>query len=80
MARADGMLYLPAHLFLGYRTADLDQLAKVEVVYETFAGWQKDITECRTFESLPENAQKYVRFIEKFLGVKVEVSRRIMMS
>lgn len=52
--------------------ADLDLLAKVEVEYATFPGWESDISECTTFESLPENCQKYVKFIEDFLGVKVE--------
>ncbi|BEI79953.1 hypothetical protein CcaverHIS002_0104820 [Cutaneotrichosporon cavernicola] len=52
--------------------ADLDRLAEVEVVYETFPGWKSDITECRTWDSLPENAQKYVKFIENYLGVKVQ--------
>lgn len=54
--------------------ADLDQLAKVEVVYETLPGWDSDITNCRTFEELPENCQKYVRFIENYLGVKIQAS------
>jgi adenylosuccinate synthase len=53
-------------------TADLDLLAKVDVEYATFPGWESDISECTTFESLPENCQKYVKFIEDFLGVKVE--------
>lgn len=52
--------------------ADLDLLAKVDVEYATFPGWESDISECTTFESLPENCQKYVKFIEDFLEVKVE--------
>jgi adenylosuccinate synthase len=57
-------------------SADLDQLAKVEVVYETLPGWESDISNCRTFEDLPENCQKYVRFIENYLGVKIQVCLR----
>lgn len=49
-------------------------LEKVEVVYETLPGWESDITGCRKFEDLPENCQKYVKFIEDFLGVKIQVS------
>lgn len=56
--------------------ADLDQLAKVEVVYETLPGWESDISNCRKFEDLPENCQKYVRFIEDYLGVKIQVCPR----
>lgn len=53
--------------------ADLNVLEKVEVVYETLPGWESDITGCRKFEELPENCQKYVKFIEDFLGVKIQV-------
>jgi adenylosuccinate synthase len=53
--------------------ADLNVLEKVEVIYETLPGWDSDITGCRKFEELPENCQKYVKFIEDFLGVKIQV-------
>ena len=49
--------------------ASIDTLAKVEVVYETFEGWSQPLDKFRKFEELPENAQKYVKFIEKFLDV-----------
>jgi len=52
--------------------ADLDVLAKATVRYITLPGWQKPITEVRTFEDLPENCRGYVLFIEKELGVPVE--------
>lgn len=44
-------------------------LENVEVEYVTFAGWKTSISECRTFESLPENAKKYVKYVEEFLKV-----------
>ncbi len=49
--------------------ADLKELAKAEPVYETFTGWQEDITGCTKYEDLPENAKRYISFIEEFLGV-----------
>lgn len=52
--------------------ADLDRLGQVEVIYETLPGWKSDITGCRTWEDLPENAQKYVKFVEDYLGVKIQ--------
>ena len=52
--------------------ADLEELAKVEVVYVTLPGWKKSIAKARTIEDLPENCQKYIGFIEEFLGVPVE--------
>ncbi len=51
--------------------ADLDDLAACQPVYETFAGWQDDITGCTEYEQLPANAKRYIKFIEEFLGVPV---------
>jgi adenylosuccinate synthase len=31
-----------------------------------------EIASCKTFEELPENAQKYISFIEKYIGVPVK--------
>ena len=50
--------------------ADLSILADVHVEYETLPGWKTDISKCRTFEGLPENAQKYVKRIEQLVGVR----------
>jgi adenylosuccinate synthase len=40
-------------------------------VYEYLDGWSEDITEAKTFEDLPENAQTYVRTIEELSGAHV---------
>ncbi|KAI7822083.1 Adenylosuccinate synthetase [Kickxella alabastrina] len=52
--------------------ADLDDLAMATVNYITLPGWNQSISKCHTFEELPENCQKYVRFIEKDLGIPIE--------
>ena len=52
--------------------SDLSVLEKVEVVYETMKGWNTDISQCRTVEELPLNAQKYIQRIEELIGVKVQ--------
>ncbi|WWC99601.1 adenylosuccinate synthetase [Kwoniella sp. B9012] len=52
--------------------ADLDRLAQVKVEYTTLPGWKTDISNCKTYEELPENAKKYIKFIEDFLKVKVQ--------
>ena len=52
--------------------ASMNVLENVEVEYVTFPGWNTPIVSCRTFESLPENAKKYVLYIEEFLGVPVK--------
>ena len=40
-------------------------------IYEEFPGWSEDITGARTFEDLPENAQKYVLAIEAMSGARI---------
>lgn len=52
--------------------ADLLELAKVEVVYETLPGWETDITKVKSYDDLPENAKKYLKFIENYLNVPIE--------
>jgi len=52
--------------------ANMDVLEKVEVEYKTLDGWQTSIEKCRTFAELPENARKYIKFIEDFLNVPVK--------
>lgn len=56
------------------RYADVDAygLEKVEPVYETVHGWQEEISQARSFEELPDNAQAYVRRIEEAAGVPVK--------
>uniref|UniRef100_A0A671SB00 Adenylosuccinate synthetase n=1 Tax=Sinocyclocheilus anshuiensis TaxID=1608454 RepID=A0A671SB00_9TELE len=52
--------------------ANQEVLQKVEVQYETLPGWKTDTSAARTFEELPENAQKYACYIEDHLGVPVK--------
>ncbi|KAK8797063.1 hypothetical protein WA158_004273 [Blastocystis sp. Blastoise] len=52
--------------------ADLEELKNVEVVYEEMPGWKADISNCRTFEELPEKCQQYVRRIEELAHIKVQ--------
>ncbi|MCG7320322.1 MULTISPECIES: adenylosuccinate synthase [Arsenicicoccus] len=42
-------------------------------VYEVLPGWQEDITGCRSFDELPENARRYVEFVEQQVGARVSV-------
>lgn len=42
-------------------------------IYEELDGWQQDITECKTYEELPENCKKYIAYIEKHTGVPAEI-------
>ncbi|KAK5959771.1 adenylosuccinate synthase PWA37_003139 [Arxiozyma heterogenica] len=51
---------------------DLMTLGKVDVEYVNLPGWNQDITKITKYEDLPENAKKYLKFIEDFVGVPVE--------
>jgi adenylosuccinate synthase len=42
-------------------------------VYETLPGWKKDISGARHFDELPENAQRFVEFVESRIGARISV-------
>ena len=50
----------------------LDFLNNSYAVYEDFDGNFGDISNCKSFEELPDNAKKYLRRIEEFTGVPVK--------
>lgn len=52
--------------------ADLDVLSRVSVEYVTLPGWKTSIEQITSFETLPARCKEYLRFIEDFIGVKVE--------
>lgn len=58
---------------IDFYPASLAQLARCKAVYETFEGWEEDISAARTFEELPLNAQKYVKRLEELLGVPISI-------
>ncbi|ANE22079.1 adenylosuccinate synthetase [Denitrobacterium detoxificans] len=46
----------------------------VKPIYEELPGWKgQDITGCRSFEELPENAQAYVTYLEEKVGVPMSI-------
>ena len=46
-------------------------LADAKPVVEYLPGWKCDISGCRTWEELPENARKYVEYIEAQIGCHI---------
>ena len=56
-----------------YSTCGYDELEKLEVVYKEFKGWDENIRNIRKFSELPKNCQDYIKFIEKFLRVKIGI-------
>lgn len=51
---------------------DLIDLGKVEVEYQTFPGWEQDITKVQSYDELPENAKNYLKFIEEYLEIPIQ--------
>lgn len=56
-----------------YSSCGYLELGKLTPIYKTFPGWNEDIGKIRDFRKLPKNCQNYVKFIEKFLNVKVGI-------
>ncbi|MCJ1466982.1 hypothetical protein MMC07_005604 [Pseudocyphellaria aurata] len=51
--------------------ANLDALSNVEVTYKTLPGWQQATTSATTYDELPNNARKYIEFIEEYVGARI---------
>lgn len=56
---------------IDYFTSSTTKLYDYEPIYEVLDGWDEDITKARSYEELPENAKKYIEFIENYLGINV---------
>ncbi|GIF43837.1 adenylosuccinate synthase [Actinoplanes xinjiangensis] len=42
-------------------------------IYETLPGWKQDISGCRKFEDLPQEAQDFVEFVEARIGARISI-------
>lgn len=51
--------------------ASLEELAKMNPVYEEFDGWDENLSGCKKFSHLPAALQKYLRRIEELCETKV---------
>lgn len=49
-----------------------DLLDEAQPVYEYFDGWKQDISHCRSYAELPENARKYIEYIERQVGCTID--------
>jgi len=52
-------------------TNDIEVLKNCEPIYLEYDGWKKDTSRIRAFRKLPRNAKKYLKEIQKLLGVKI---------
>jgi len=53
--------------------ASIRKLERCKPVYEEFKGWNTPTTECTCWDELPEQAQKYIQYLEKLTDVKVSI-------
>ena len=52
---------------------NLKKLEQAKPIYKTFKGWNSDISNITSFDALPEEAKKYVIFIEEYLQTSVSL-------
>ncbi len=56
---------------IDYFPSKLQDQIKVKPIYKQLKGWQEDITGIKKWDDLPENAKKYISFIEDYCGAKI---------
>ena len=56
---------------IDYLPADLQNQLKVKPIYKRFDGWLKNTKGIKKWKDLPKNAQKYIKFIKDYCGVKI---------
>ena len=44
-----------------------------EPVYEEYQGWLSDISKCKSYGELPNNAKVYLKKLEELLGIKITI-------
>ena len=44
----------------------------VTPIVEMLPGWQQDISKCRSFQELPQNARDYVEYLERLLKHEIQ--------
>ncbi|MEX0778677.1 MAG: adenylosuccinate synthase [Balneolales bacterium] len=52
---------------------DPKKMEKIKPVFREFKGWQTSISNCKSFEDLPEEARTYMKFIEEYVQVPLVV-------
>lgn len=56
---------------IDYFTSSTTKLYNYKPLFEELEGWDEDLTKVTSYDELPVNAQKYIEFIEKYLGINV---------
>ena len=53
--------------------ANVKDLENAKPVLEKFKGWKTELKNCRSYDKLPENARKYISFIEDYCETPVSI-------
>lgn len=53
--------------------ASIRKFQRCTPIYEEFEGWNCPTTECTSWDDLPEQAKKYVAYLEELTGVKISI-------
>ena len=64
--RRDGRIY-------DYYPSNISLHKHLDPIYETMDGWMQDISEIKTYDELPDNAQKYIKRLEEIIGVQISI-------
>jgi adenylosuccinate synthase len=51
----------------------LEELAGCEPVYQTYKGFNGDLSSCKSFDELPQDAKDYIFEVEKLIGCRVSM-------
>ena len=58
---------------IDYSPLAADDYIGLEPVYETMPGWQCSTFGIKDYDSLPENAKRYLKRLEEFVGVRIDI-------
>lgn len=50
-----------------------DTSVKIEPILTSLKGWKQDISQCKTYEELPQELKDYIQFIESEVGAKISI-------
>ncbi len=58
---------------LDYIPSAVQDVACAKPVYQSFPGWDEDISQCERYEDLPESCKAYLSFIEHFTHTRISL-------
>jgi adenylosuccinate synthase len=56
---------------IDYLPSTISELSRCKPIYKEFQGWYEDIKGLRSLDKIPQNAIKYLKFIQEYLGVPI---------